>query len=148
MTTVERFIAKTVASGECLLWTGSLNARGYGEFWFRGAPERAHRASWVLAFGDIPLGMFVCHHCDNRRCVRPDHLFLGTPADNSADMVAKGRQNRGERQHAARLAAAQVREIRTLLSGGHSRATVAMRFGVTTATIRGIHIGMTWRHVA
>jgi len=81
----------------CWLWTAAKRSSGYGQFWLDGHQQSAHRASWQLHHGPIPEGMFVCHHCDVRPCVNPSHLFLGTLADNHADMCAKGRQARGEK---------------------------------------------------
>lgn len=86
-----------IAEDGCWNWTGAIGAGGYGSFgsgYRIGLPQRAHRASWTIHFGDIPDGIFVCHHCDNPPCVRPSHLFLGTVQDNHADMDAKGRRRR------------------------------------------------------
>lgn len=77
----------------CWLWKGPLS-NGYGSYYFEGRAQPAHRASWKMAKGPIPKGMFVLHICDVRPCVNPEHLFLGTQADNMADMVAKGRASR------------------------------------------------------
>lgn len=80
----------------CWEWTGGHDKDGYGYFLVRPrlkGLDRTHRVSWVIHFGPIPVGLFVLHRCDNPPCVRPDHLWLGTSADNTADMVAKGRES-------------------------------------------------------
>jgi HNH endonuclease len=82
---------KTMPSG-CIEWTGCLTADGYGAITVNGRGTRTHRVNWELTNGPIPPDMFVCHHCDNPPCCNVDHLFLGTHADNMADMRAKGRQ--------------------------------------------------------
>lgn len=95
---VDRFWARVDKSGECWVWTGAALPAGYGRW--KGAHRLvyAHRFSWELANGPIPDGMLVCHRCDNPPCVRPDHLFLGTPTDNIRDMNAKGRGRAGDRR--------------------------------------------------
>jgi hypothetical protein len=79
----------------CKEWTGSRTKDGYGQKWHQGKLKRVHRIAWEEHYGPIPDGMFVCHHCDNPPCHEIAHLFLGTPADNTADMRAKGRANGG-----------------------------------------------------
>ena len=88
----DRFFEKVEKSGECWLWVGALNSRGYGSFGFEGRRLGAHRFSYELHKGEIPEGMFVCHSCDVRNCVNPDHLWLGDNADNMKDMYQKERR--------------------------------------------------------
>lgn len=80
----------------CWLWNGTKDGGGYGQIsTFRGeAPAKAHRVSWEMRNGEIPAGMSICHKCDTPSCVNPDHLFIGTQADNARDMVSKGRWNK------------------------------------------------------
>lgn len=87
----ERFWSKVSKGDGCWEWQAGRLPTGYGRFSDKGVEYKAHRFSWALAHGAIPEGMLICHRCDNPRCVRPDHLFLGTNSDNQRDMVNKNR---------------------------------------------------------
>jgi hypothetical protein len=120
----ERFWAKVRKGEGCWEWTASRRG-GYGQMQ-AGATGRtpgAHRISWELHFGEIPAGMCVCHRCDNRLCVRPDHLFLGTRDDNQKDMARKGRAASGPRCSASKLSGLQVECARTLAGRGRKPAS-------------------------
>lgn len=138
-----------------------VNSTGYGQFNVtHRQPRGAHRIAWELTYGPIPKGLWVLHRCDNRICVRPDHLWLGTSQDNSRDMVTKGRSgtgdrhvshthpasiNRGEKHGCARLTEAAIREIR---SRPTARVTdLAAEFRISKTTIRDIRSGRTWKHL-
>lgn len=130
----ERFSAKVLkAPSGCHEWQSTIDRDGYGRFYFKGAQEKAHRVAFRLFVGE-PGALAVLHRCDNRQCVNPEHLFLGTLKDNVADMDAKGR--RGTRN---KLTREQRDEVRRLLAS-HSQQAVAKRFGVDQTTISRIHL--------
>src|SRR5690348_1346681 len=89
--TKKSILSKINKINGCWEFTGSLNNGGYGVIGFKGKVWLAHRLSYYFHNGEIPKGLLVCHKCDNRKCINPDHLFLGTYMDNYNDMVAKGR---------------------------------------------------------
>lgn len=139
------FVQKTDG---CWEWTGGLKD-GYGNFRIN---IRAHRWVWEQANGPIPVGLVVCHHCDNRKCVRLDHLFLGTLVDNVQDRHQKGRSARGERVNTCKLTQAQVDRIRAVVVKGtppkstpNSYSALAREYGVDVQTIRAIALGTTWK---
>lgn len=144
---VDAFWAKVDQSGECWEWTAARNRSGYGRCGWHGHPMLAHRWAYELTYGQIPAGRLVCHRCDNPPCVRPDHLFLGSPRDNAADAVAKNRLPAGERSPRAKLSNESVREIRSL-QGRLPQKEVAARFGVHKSIIYGIWKGRRWGTVA
>lgn len=138
-------------NGGCVLWSGSTNRGGYGQIRIGTKMTRAHRVAWTLVNGPPPQGSYVLHRCDVRACVNPGHMFLGTHADNMADMAVKGRRRsgdlRGEKHGRAKITDADVRSIRLLLSAGERQRDIARSFGLSRATISHIKTGYSWAHL-
>ena len=154
----QRFWSKVVAvESGCWEWSGARNPmHHYGHIGLgtrQDAEVHAHRAAWLLTHFIIPDGLHVLHRCDNPPCVNPAHLFLGTPAENSADMVAKGRQNnalkgrRGSQHARSKFTEEDVRSIKRSLSAGATHRELALAYGVDRTTITCISRGTTWSHV-
>jgi hypothetical protein len=166
MNSRDAFWRKVRKTSRCWLWTGAMQ-RGYGVVRINREYLRAHRVSFEWAFGPItdPTA-YVLHRCDNRACVRPAHLFLGTQGDNMRDMVRKGRHGwqtcpermgckthppasvpRGERHVNARLTDAIVREMRVLAATGLPQQAIADHFHVAQTTVSRVLLRQTWAHV-
>jgi predicted XRE-type DNA-binding protein len=146
--TLEDAFWPNVQKGDgCWEWTGSKNVWGYGRIKIRRKVHMAHKVAYTLHYGPIPDGLVICHRCDNRGCVNPAHLFIGTYADNSADMVSKGRQARGERNANAKLTEAVVREMRQLYASGMKQDALAARFNISQMTVSDVIRRRTWRHI-
>jgi DNA-binding XRE family transcriptional regulator len=149
----QRFDTKYSISKEtgCWNWTGAVAENRYGVLWVSdGRSDYAHRISYVLHKGPIPPGKQICHHCDNMRCVRPDHLYAGTPKQNADDKYLRGRvpDQKGELNPRAKLTAPKVKEIRSLLCAGIlSQEAVGKMFGVSRGTVKNIKNGRSWGHI-
>jgi hypothetical protein len=147
---LERFWSKVDKSGDCWLWTGTINRRpdGYGVIGSADGTRYVHRLSYELAFGPVPDGMNVCHTCDVRTCVNPAHLFAGTQLDNIHDMIRKGRRRsydrHGARNPRAVMTEERVRELRALRRAGMTLARLAERFGIGTTQASRIARGEQW----
>lgn len=131
----------------CHEWTGTINRAGYGQFSTGSQRYTAHRAAYQLAHGEIPSGQVVRHTCDNRKCVNPRHLVIGSHAQNVQDAVDRQRNIRGERVPSHKLSADDVREIRRRYRTGSLKAHLARDFGVWQKTIANIVEGRSWKHL-
>jgi hypothetical protein len=136
------FLQKVDAQGftteKCWIWKGAGKGNGYGNIRMKTFNITAHRRSYELFIGDVPAGLDVCHTCDNRYCVNPDHLFVGTRSENMADCQAKGRAAGGNRKH---LTEAVVQDVRQRLAAGHSPRKIATQKDIDYHTITAIKEG-------
>lgn len=144
---IERFIEKIRPNPDtgCWEWTAWVNSWGYGFFSGNRKSRLAHRSSYELFCGEIPDDMLVLHKCDNPRCVRPSHLFLGTVKDNSRDMVEKGRQAYGTKNGNCKTSPEVIREIK-------ARQDLKLReisemFGISIKQASRIRRGEQWKHI-
>ena len=144
----DRLLANIEKTPSCWIWLGSLDNHGYGRMNVGGKPTMTHRVSWEVHKGPIPPGANVLHRCDNPRCVRPRHLFLGDHAANMADKMAKGRHRygnvSGEEHGMAKLTAEQVLAIR---ADQRSLREVAAEYGLSRTHVWEIRTGRAWTHL-
>lgn len=144
MNVKDRFLQYVNKTDTCWFWTGCKSA-GYGAFRLKGKNIRSHRLSYELHKGEIPKGLCVCHSCDNRVCVNPDHLWLGTHLDNQKDCTKKGRRN-SENNRSAKLSWVDVHKIRKLYADKkHNGVELSKMFGVTHSRIYSLINFRTWK---
>jgi hypothetical protein len=160
----ERFMEKiTIKENGCWEWIGATD-NNYGQIWIDGKKEKAHRASYKLHYGEIPHNVLVCHKCDNKICVNPEHLFIGTQSDNMKDCSNKNRTafkkypyilrrkktktTKGEQHHQAKLKEYQVIEIRNLFNSGIRLRDISAKYGINRKHIQDIVHFRSWKHVA
>lgn len=140
-----KYVKKT---GYCWNWVGTIRTWGYGQAYVNRRAISAHRYSWQIHYGEIPSGKLICHRCDNRLCVNPEHLFLGTQAENIRDCMNKGRWHIGEKHGMAVLSENEVIAIRNKYVPYKVKCRhLAEEFKVTEATIRDIVCRKTWKHL-
>lgn len=161
---MERFFEKVQKTQSCWVWTAARYRTGYGSIGLgdgRGS-AKAHRVSWELHKGPIPNGIEVCHQCDNPLCVNPDHLWLGTHAENMRDMAQKKRSTigdrnpsrlypervaRGERNGHAKLDETDVHALRIMARCGQKHGDIARVFGISSSLVSMIAAGKRWHHL-
>lgn len=142
----DRFWSKVDRRGEseCWTWNAGRHKSGYGGFSIHGVNRFAHRVSYAIAHGSLDPALYVCHTCDNKPCVNPKHLFVGTHQDNVDDMVRKGRVSHGEAHHTARLTPPEVEVIVQLHNDGRMHREIADIVGCDVSTVSEIVTGHAW----
>lgn len=129
--------------GPCWEWAGLTDKGGYGRVWDGERVQAAHRLAYTTWVGELPANIHACHHCDNRLCINPGHLFPGDDVENMADMVDKNRSDNGERRWSHKLTDAQVDEIRAAYNGERGQqARLAEKYGVAPSRISVIVRGL------
>lgn len=147
----EIFEKHVLRDNKCWNWKGKLHKSGYALMIYGKDHKQigAHRVSWIIHFGEIPEGLYVCHKCDNKKCTNPEHLFLGTPKENTQDMLKKDRKNTpiGEKVFSSKLTSKQVIKIKKMLSLGVTMTKLALKYNVSLSAISDIKKEKTWKHI-
>lgn len=145
----DRFFPLVEKTDECWLWRGNLTRYGYGRLQYNKRRYAAHRLSFELHHGPIQNELYVCHKCDNPRCVNPAHLFLGDQKANMSDCVSKGRYAAGERSPNAKITSSDVTEIRRIVETGlYTHEEIAAKFKTSRPNVTKIINRYRWRHHA
>lgn len=149
---IKNFWDKVDKSGDCWLWTATVDIGGYGRCAYflqkyKATYFKASRVSYFLSTGIDPANKFVCHKCDNPKCVNPSHLFLGTHLDNIKDAQSKNRKIQGSKVYNSKLTEDSVVEIRKLREQGVKMEALAVEFGCNASNIHGIVHRKKWKHV-
>ncbi len=144
-----RFWEKVDIRGDddCWPWLAGCSEPGYGSFWAFGKNWGASRVAFVLQYGGDPVGLLICHACDNPPCCNPRHVFIGTQMDNIADCVSKGRRSNGERHYNSKLTSELVLEIRAASYSGETQTALAEKYGVSQPHIERIINRKSWKHI-
>ena len=146
-----KYVPPITDDSKCMEWLGYINPSGYGKMGFDSKCYRAHRLAYKIWKGRISKNKEVCHSCDNKKCINPQHLFLGTHSQNMQDMADKKRNPilllKGSQKKQSKLKESDIPQIRMFLAGGVYQRDIAKLFGVHQTVIRDINLKRTWRHV-
>lgn len=149
---VERFWSYVNKTGSCWIWESALGRRGYGRFLIKRTEYKAHRFAWMITNGPIPDDAYICHKCDNPRCVNPAHLFIGTPKENSHDRDSKLRHFHGESVNTNKLTAGQVilirKEYALRINEPGIFSNLGREFGISNVHIHNIVKRKSWKHLS
>lgn len=141
------FDTTTITENGCWEYTRSKFPNGYGQVRYFDKGMGAHRLSYMICHGEIPSGKMVLHSCDNKPCINPSHLFLGTAKDNKHDSMNKDRHAYGSKIGISKLDVDSVSVVRQLLNEGLTKGQVAKRLGIGRTTVFNIEARNTWRHI-